>query len=163
MLWPKGKVVASPIKTARFEVAGYAFGLGSGLGYGALNIVAKTILDDFDVPPVVISSIALFFGAIMLFPLAVPELGGALLAPRFFLAMFALSGVAGGIGVIMIYSSLERADVVVVSPIIASSPLISLILARVFLQRLERIPLSVVLGTLLVVGGTVLVVVGGSI
>ena len=155
--------MTAPVKTTRVEVAGYAAGLVSGLCYGALNIVAKTVITDYNVPPVVVASIALLFGIILLGLLAGPELPRAFQSPKRYVAMYALAGVSGAIGVIFLFSSLERADVVVVSPIIAMNPLFILVMTRMFLRRLERLTLPVVLGTLLVVGGTVLVVAGNSL
>ena len=54
----------------------------------------------------------------------------------------------------------SRAPIIVVSPIISAQPVISLALAHVFLQKLERITLPLVLGTLLVVGGVVAIALG---
>jgi drug/metabolite transporter (DMT)-like permease len=53
--------------------------------------------------------------------------------------------------------------VVVISPIVSSSPLVTLFLAHVFLTRLERVTKRLLFGTLLTVGGVVLVVIGHQI
>ena len=130
--------------------------------YGTLNVLAKTVMTDYDIKPFVIASIAMFFGGIILAPLVAQEIPRTFKSSKRAVAMFALSGVGAGIGVVGLYSSLERAEVIVVTPIVAVSPLITLVLARLFLNKLEKITLRVILGTLLVVGGTVLVIVGNS-
>ncbi|HIN06426.1 MAG TPA: hypothetical protein EYM65_09355 [Dehalococcoidia bacterium] len=60
------------------------------------------------------------------------------------------------------FLALSRAPVTVVSPINASSPLITLALAHIFLRRLESLNWTLVLGTLISVGGVVLVVLGAE-
>ena len=139
---------------------GYGYGLVSGFCYGTLNILAKTVMDDYEVPPYVVASIAIFFGGMMIGPLVARDLPQIVRTSKWAVLMFSCSGLAAGGAVIALYSSLQRADVVVITPVVAVSPLITLILARVFLQRLERLSLRVVLGTFLVVGGTALVIVG---
>ena len=50
-----------------------------------------------------------------------------------------------------------------VSPVFALNPVVALVLAHFFLQRLERITLPLVLGTLFAVGGVVTVIIGTQI
>ena len=53
-------------------------------------------------------------------------------------------------------------DVVIISPIAAINPLITILLAQLFLSRIEKVSLSVFLGAMLAVGGVVLVIIGGA-
>ena len=55
-----------------------------------------------------------------------------------------------------------RAPVTVVSLIYASTPLITLVLAHFFLRRLEPINPALVTGTMLSLGGVVMVILGAS-
>ena len=57
---------------------------------------------------------------------------------------------------------MSRAPVTVVSPIYACTPLIPLVLACIFLRRLEAIGFLLVVGTLLSVIGVVLVIWGAT-
>jgi len=57
----------------------------------------------------------------------------------------------------------QRADVVVISPIVSSSPLVTLLLAHVFLTRLERVTRRLVFGAMLTVCGVLLVVLGSQL
>ena len=63
-------------------------------------------------------------------------------------------------GVSFLYLALSKAPVIVVSPVFALNPVVALVLAHFFLQRLERITLPLVLGTFFAVGGVVTVIVG---
>ena len=80
--------------------------------------------------------------------------------PGKYVGLCCLAGVSQGLAVAFLFQALSRAPVTVVSPINASSPLITLVLAHIFLQRLEHISPMLVFGTLLSVAGVVLVVVG---
>ncbi|HZC03347.1 MAG TPA: EamA family transporter, partial [Gammaproteobacteria bacterium] len=73
------------------------------------------------------------------------------------------AGICQGLAVASLFQALSRAPVTVVSPINASNPLITLVLAHLFLRRLESINSALVVGTLLSVGGVALVVLGASI
>ena len=59
--------------------------------------------------------------------------------------------------------ALEHGEVVVISPIVSVSPLITLVLAWALLRQLERITLPLVIGALLVVGGVALVAIGDTL
>ena len=60
------------------------------------------------------------------------------------------------------YFTVQRADVVVISPIVSSSPLVTLFLAHLFLTRLERVTRRLAAGAVLTVTGVLLVVWGGQ-
>ena len=78
-------------------------------------------------------------------------------------AFAALSGLAAAAAVICLYYALQRAEVVVVSPIVSTNPLMTLLLAQVFIARLENITKRVLLGTTLAVMGVLLVIIGGNL
>ena len=63
----------------------------------------------------------------------------------------------------LLYFALSKAPVVVISPVVAISPLVSLALAHLFLQRLEKITVRTVVGTLLVVLGVAIVALSRNI
>lgn len=149
----------------RRSLLGYALALGAAVSYGLGNVVAKALTQNYG-SPFMVAAISLLFGVALLTPLAGR---GALrgLRPsaegRGNLAFAAASGVAGACGVISLYLALERAPVVIVSPISNVSPLVTLLLAHLFLERrLERVTRWILVGTLLTVAGVVLVVVGGA-
>ena len=142
---------------------GYAFGLVSGVCYGAWSVIAKTAISDYEIPPLLFAAIAFFFGTVMFGPLLAYDGPRAFRLSKRSLAWFALSGVGSGAAIVALSFGLEKGDVTVVAPIVSISPLITLVLVRIFLERLERVSITLVLGVLLVVAGTVLVVVGDSV
>lgn len=69
-----------------------------------------------------------------------------------------LAGLLFGLAQLSIFHALARGDVSMVSPILASQPLIVFVLSRLFLRHVESIrPITVVLGSLVVVGTILLV------
>lgn len=72
------------------------------------------------------------------------------------------AGVTSGIGIVTLFAALETAPVVIVIPLIQTSPLIVVVLSMLFLpKRLEKITLRLVLGAVVVVIGATLVSVFG--
>ena len=149
-------------RTSESPVAGYAFGLIAGVCYGAWSIIAKTAINDYDIPPLLFAATAFFFGTIMFGPVLAYDAPRAFRISKRALAMFAISGVGSGVAIVALSFALEKGDVTVVAPIVSTSPLITLFLVRIFLERLEKVTLRMVSGALLVVGGTALVLVGNS-
>ena len=61
-----------------------------------------------------------------------------------------------------LFWALTEAPVVVVSPITGINPLVAILLAHVFLQRLEHVTKRTIVGGILVVAGVALVAIGRS-
>ena len=141
---------------------GYVCGLTSGLFYGAWSVVAKHAVSGYGVPPLIFATTAFFFGTLMFLPLVGRSLPRTVANARRSAAFFVLSGLGSGGAIVAMAFALERGDVVVVSPIVSVSPLITLALVWALLRQMERITLTLVLGALLVVGGVVLVAVGNT-
>ena len=142
---------------------GYVCGLTSGVFYGAWNVVAKHTISGYDVPPLVFATLAFLFGTVMFLPLVGRTLPKTVMSARRSALFFVLSGLGSGGAIILMAFALERGDVVVVSPIVSVSPLITLVLAWILLRQLERITLTLVFGAMLVVGGVVLVAIGDNL
>ena len=158
----EGAAGAVPVKVGRGLASGYAFGLATGACYGVVEFMAKVAVTDY-ASPLVTATVTAALGTIMFVPLFALDLPVLRHTPKRPVAMLALAGTATGIGVVTLYSSLERGDLIIVSPLASIGPLITLVLAHVFLQRLERLTIPVVLGAFLVVVGSVLVVMGDLI
>ena len=146
----RGAWLPRPLATA--AAIGYVCGLISGVFYGAWSVVAKHAVSGFSIPPLVFATLAFLFGTIMFLPwwTDAPQNGHERTAQRLLLRSVGLgirqrhhpSGLRLGTG-----------EVVVVSPTVAVSPLITLVLAWVLLRQLERITLTLVIAAVLVVGG----------
>ena len=73
---------------------------------------------------------------------------------------FFLSGFFEALGALLTLMALTNGRVVIVSPIVATTPMFSLILSLVFLRGREKITAVTVLGTIAVVVGTIAITLG---
>ena len=149
----------------RFVLIGYLLAFGAACCYGTTNVVVKQLTIDYT-SPLVVSTISLFFGLLLVAPVAakqaIASIGETRRSPGF-LVYAGLSGLAAATGVNCTYMALQRADVVVVSPIVSANPLFTLILAAIFLSVQENVNRWLVLGTAITVGGVALVVLGSQL
>ena len=171
LIFASGTSILEGWRGDKIFVLGYLMALGAGASYGATNVMAKQTLEVFD-SPLVITMLSMLVGMLVLAPLVGAstaqsgvhrEKGQGFSKNLWSLRWVALAGIASGIAVISLYFAVQRADVVVISPIVSSSPLITLFLAHVFLTRLERVTKRLLFGALLAVGGVVLVVIGNQL
>ena len=73
---------------------------------------------------------------------------------------FVLSGFFEALGALLTLMALTTGRVVIVSPIVATTPLFSLVLSLIFLRAREKITVVTVLGTMAVVAGTITITLG---
>jgi drug/metabolite transporter (DMT)-like permease len=142
---------------------GYLAAFGSASAFGGRDVVSRHVVSGV-APPLVASAFALSTGAAMLLVLTHRDLARSFRrVPWRYLALCVAAGTCQGLASVSVFQALSRAPVAVVSPIYASSPLFTLVLAHLFLQRLEAITWPLVIGTSLSVAGVVLVVVGAAL
>jgi uncharacterized membrane protein len=72
---------------------------------------------------------------------------------------FAVNGICNGIGTLFLYAALGAGPVTIVAPIYATYPLVTVALSALVLSHV-RVTLKLVLGTVLAVGGVVLILAG---
>jgi drug/metabolite transporter (DMT)-like permease len=139
---------------------GYGAALLSAIGYGAGAIVARHTVVEY-ASPMTVTAFSLVFGTLLV---GLPSLGhvrGDLRrAPMSAWLMVGLAGLTAAVGVSFFVLAIDAAPVVVAAPVTGAYPLVSIVLAYFFINRLERITWRTVLGGLLVVGGVTLVAVG---
>jgi drug/metabolite transporter (DMT)-like permease len=58
---------------------------------------------------------------------------------------------------------LERADVTVVSPIVSTNPVVTLILAQIFISKMENLTKWLFIGVGITVAGVIVVTVGSTL
>ena len=171
LVFASGTSIVEGWRSDKVFLLGYLMALGAGAAYGVTNVMAKQTIEVYD-SPLVITAFSMLIGMIVLSPLvgASAAHSGVLrtgnlgvLKSLFSLRFVALAGLSSGVAVIALYFAVQRADVVVVSPIVSSSPLITLFLAHFFLARLERVTPRLVAGTVLAIAGVVLVVLGNQL
>ena len=130
------------------------------LTFASRDVISRHVVSGI-APPLVTAAFALVIGGCMLFVVIHRDVVDSLRhLPRRYVTICCVAGIFQGIAIASLFLALSRAPVTVVSPINASSALITLTLAQVSLRRLEAINLPLVLGTFLSVGGVTLVVVG---
>jgi len=142
-------------------VLGGLASLFSIMAYGSSQVVARSLVSG-DASPLAGSTITLFTGMLVLFVVSARNLKRDLRAPRRSILWIALAGVLASNGAMLSFVALSKAPVVVISPVVAVSPLMTLVLTAIFLRRVERLGKRVILGSLLVVGGVFLVIIGNQ-
>lgn len=171
LLFASGDSLLMGWRTDKVFLLGYLMALGAGASYGATNVMAKQTFEVYD-SPLMVTAFSMLIGLMVLSPLVgASALRNGIVRSRspsafqflWSLRFVALAGLASGIAVISLYFAVQRADVVVISPIVASSPLITLFLAHLFLARLERVTRRLAAGAVLAVTGVILVVWGGQL
>ncbi len=152
-------------RTDRRYLFGYLVALSAGTAYAVVNIFVKKANETVE-SPLLVTSISLLLGVSLLAPLAtsraVQETRTATARWRS-LAYVALAGLAAGVGVNSLYFALREGDVVIVTPIVSIAPLVTVLMAHLFISRLERVTLRLAAGTLLAVAGVILVSLAGRI
>jgi drug/metabolite transporter (DMT)-like permease len=71
---------------------------------------------------------------------------------------FAAVGLCNGLSVLAMYGALEYGPVAIISPLIASYPLVTLLLSRAFLRKEDLRP-QLIAGVTATVGGVILLLV----
>ena len=171
LLFSSGGSILEGWRADKIFLLGYLMALAAGASYGATNVMAKQAIEIYD-SPLMVTAFSMLVGLFVLAPLVGISsaktgviragnqgLGQILVSLRF----VALAGLASGVAVNALYFAVQKADVVVVSPIVASSPLVTLLLAHLFLTRLETITKRLATGTVMAVSGVILVVVGSQL
>ena len=146
------------------SVLGYALAIFAAACYGAGTLSGRVLSIQFG-SPLIMAAGSMFFATLVLSPIygreAVQRSTSSGWAPVYVL----LAGFAAACAVISIYFAVTRegSSILVLSPIVSCNPLVTLILARLFLRRTEPITRELVIGTLMAVGGVAMVVVGGLV
>ena len=131
------------------------------MAYGSSQFLARYLVTE-QAPPLVVATFALMAGMMILASVSAKGLLQDRRAPRRSFLFMALAGLSASAGVAFNFSALGLAPVVVVAPVTSVTPLISLGLAHIFLQRLERITLRIWMGAALVVAGVILITLGAA-
>ncbi len=144
----------------RRRLAGFGVGLLSALSYGVGTLVSRKLVSG-ETSPVVASAFALLFGTVFVAGLfrghALADIKSA---PRRAWVMVSLAGLGSAWGVNLLFLALHHGSVSIAAPVASVGPLISILLASVFLKQIERITRRVVLGGVLVVLGVALISLG---
>ena len=144
---------------------GSLLAFGAACCYGTTSVVVKQLTIDYT-SPLVVATISLFFGVLLVAPVAARQAVSSLKELRQspgFMVFAALSGLAAATGVNCTYLALQQAPVVVVAPIVSANPLFTLLLASIFLSQQENVNRWLVLGVAITAAGVALVVLGSTL
>ena len=149
------------VDTARRSLLlGYLAALGSAASYGSVTLVARKIVTDYS-SPLVATAFTLVIGTVMVGALFHRDVvADASRTPRRAWLFVALAGCASTWGVTFWFLALDRAPVVLVAPLTGTYPLVSILLAYLFLKRMERLSWSTLLGATMIVAGVALIAIG---
>lgn len=147
----------------RYAVLGYTYALAGALAYGAAQVLTRGgVSGEARISPLIAAMISMFFGMLALGFMNLREVTNAARFQRKAFVWVALSGLFSSVGVLSMYWALSFVPVMVAAPISNINPLITLVLAHIFLGQHEKVTRRVVLGAVLVVAGVILVTVGRS-
>lgn len=151
-------------RTDRRFFIGCLAALGAGASMGGGTVIAKQTLAVYG-SPLAVSLLGTIFAMLII----LPALGAAATrnaAVRTFdrrsMGFVCISGLSTAMSLVAQFFAVQRADVVVVVPILATFPLWTLLLSHIFIARLEQITLRLVVGASLAVVGVIAVAVGGQ-
>ena len=160
-----GNSIRGGVANNRGVLIGFGLALVAAASYGGTNVIAKELTEEYG-SPLMVSSLGLLFGIILLWPLAgsstVREVRESRGNMKFVLSAGS-SGLAAATGVITLYFALERADVTVVSPIVSTNPIFTLVLAQIFISRMEDLTKWLFLSVGVTVAGVAIVTVGSTL
>ena len=142
----------APTTTRRTTLIGVGLAFAAAASYGSSQVLTRQGVSDL-APPLVGSFIALFWGTLGFILMTVRQWRGATGDFRRGWLYFGAAGVFSATGVMLMFQALSRGEVVVISPVLATNPLFTLVLAAVFLRGVERITTPIIIGALLVVVG----------
>ena len=150
--------------TVEIRKLGYLLAIGGSLAFVTRDAISRHVLGGLELaPPFVVSGFALAIGGAILFAFIHRGVINSIRnVPLRYVGVCCLAGLLQGMAVASLFQALSRAPVTIVTPIYASQPVIALVLAWLFLRQLESVDLPLALGTLLSVGGVIMVILGAT-
>ncbi len=139
-------------------IIGRVLGISAALAYGLSSVLIRQGVSGM-APPLVGASVSLLSGTLTLAVVGARDFKANLSKKRAII-MLLISGIAAALGVISNFFALSMAPVVIVSPLQSTSPLFALLLSNLFLSHLEKITPRLIVGSVLVVGGIILITFG---
>ena len=146
---------AAEERAGRTAVVGYGFALSAAIAYGVAQVLTRHSVTDL-APPLVGAVVSISCGTLAFSMLAVRSFGEPRPDFRSGALLFAGAGIFSATGVLGLFLALERAEVVLVAPVVSTNPLFTLLLAAIFLRGVERLTPQVIAGAVLVVAGVII-------
>ena len=165
LLLASGDSLTQGWRTDRRYLFGCLAGLVSGAATGASTVLAKQTVGVYDAP-LAIASLGMLAAMFVVLP-GVGLMAARNPAIRTFdwkhMGLAGLSGACTTVSIVAQIFAVQRAEVVIVAPILATFPLWTLLLSHIFIARLEQITLRLTIGAIVTVAGVVAVALGGRL
>ena len=165
LLLASGDSLTQGWRTDRPYLIGCLTALAAGATMGGSTVLAKQTISVYG-SPLVVTVLGMLVGMMVI----VPVVGIAAArnpAVRTFdgksMGFVFISGATTAMSVVAQFFAVQRADVVVVAPLLATFPLWTLLFSHVFIARLEAITLRLTIGATLAVAGVIAVALGGRL
>ncbi|MFC1906861.1 EamA family transporter [Chloroflexota bacterium] len=143
----------------RDVIIGTCFSIGAALAWGATAVLTRQSLGGLT-SPLTGAAVALLSGTLILGAISIKAREPDLKQKKRAIVLFVISGAAAGSAVTMYFFALSMAPVVIIAPIAYSYPMFALLFSYLFLGQLEKITMRIVMGTVAVVAGIALVIIG---
>ena len=147
------------MKYNKTAIIGIALGLGAGISYGVYAVLAKYAVGEISTP-LVGAAISLLIGTFFLGIFGLRGIRAIIDNNRKEIGYMLLSGFASACGLIASFFALTISPVVIVSPLQSTHPLFALLFSWLFLGRLEKITVKMIIGCVFVVTGVILITLG---
>ena len=165
LLLASGDSLSQGWRTDRRYLLGCLSGLMAGAATGASTVLAKQTVNVYDSPLTIaaLGMLAAMFIVVPVVGLIAARSPDVRAFDRRMMALVFLSGLCTTVSIVAQLFAVQRADVVIVAPILATFPLWTLLLSHLFIARLERITLRLTIGAIVTVAGVVAVALGGRL
>ena len=164
-LLASGDSITQGWRTDRRYLLGCLSGLMAGAATGGSTVLAKQTVSVSD-SPLTITALGMLAAMFIVIPV-VGIIAARSPAVRAFnwksMGFVCLSGLSTTVSIVAQLFAVQRADVLIVAPILATFPLWTLLLAHIFIARLEQITLRLTIGAIVTVAGVAAVAVGGQL
>ena len=164
LLLASGDSLTQGWRTDRRYLFGCLSGLAAGAATGGSTVLAKQAVSVYD-SPLVVSTLGMLVAMLVVVPV-VSVIALRRPAVRDFdgksMVFVWVSGLSTTVSIVAQIFAVQRADVIIVAPILATFPLWTLLLSHIFISRLEQITLRLTAGAFVAVTGVVAVAIGGQ-
>ena len=143
-------------QTSRPVLLGMVSSLSAAVCFGTTFVISRHVVVEYSSAPVA-AFLSILSGAVLMTIIMSRDLSKDRHAPKRGFILMTLAGMCGAVGAMGSLFALSHAAVTIVTPVIATSPLIILLMAHLFLQRLEQVTPRIWLGAILVVLGVILI------
>ncbi len=165
LMLASGDSLAQGWRTDRRYLIGCLAGLTAGAATGVSTVLAKQAVGVYN-SPLAITVLGMLASMLIVIPV-VSVIAARNPAVRTFdwksMRFVGISGLSTTVSIVAQLFAVQRADVVIVAPILATFPLWTLLLAHIFISRLERITLRLTIGAIVAVVGVIAVALGDRI